>query len=372
MRRLLVIAVLAGLVAAAVGLAWRWWTAPPRAPYAVLAAALAIAPEHADGALALAQPGRWVRWLASHPQALAPLRIAAPSADRSLARLRGVLVALAREARGPVTVWWSGGELAAGATVGGGAARALQRLAAIEGLPLSTGAAPGGALVTIASASPLLTRGSAPQPDGSGTLGALGRVRGRLWRVGVTRSSLELISGVPPALPRTDGTDLLATTDLAALAAPLTSAGWIPHAPAIVLFDPDGWAVSLPATELPREVERVLSFGGTAVAATPPGVARWRGLLGELWVRPGKGTAVASRPDLLAKLPVPAIAGESGSVGGPDLARACRRIAAACEHVPGGGGVAADLRRAAAALVGVRLARWRLVADGGGRIALEW
>ncbi len=371
MRRLLAIAVVAGLAAAAVGLAWRWWTAPPRAPYAVLAAALAVAPGHADGALALAQPGRWVRWLASHPQALAPLRIAAPSAEKSLARLRGVLVALAREARGPVTVWWSGGELAAGAAVGGGTARALQRLAAIEGLPFAADAAPAGTLVTIASAPSLLARGSAPAAGGSGALGALARVRGRLWRVEVARTSLELLSGAPPALPAADGTDLLATTDLAALAAPLTSAAWVPRAPAIVSFDSEGWAVSLPATDLPREVERVLSFGGTA-AATPTGVARWRGLLGELWVRQGRGTAVASRPDLLAGLPEPAAAGESGRIRGPDLARVCRQIAAVCEHVPGGGGVAADLRRAANALVGVRLARWRLVAEGGGRILLEW
>ena len=91
------------------------------------------APASADGAVALAKPARAARWLTSHPQALVLLKLAAPTANKTLPRIRGFLVALASEARGPFCVWWRGAELAVGAEVVAEPAKALRQLAALEG-----------------------------------------------------------------------------------------------------------------------------------------------------------------------------------------------------------------------------------------------
>ncbi len=374
MRRLLVAAAVLAVVAAMAALGWRWWTAPPRESEGTLAEALSIAPGNADGALALAQPARSARWLASHPQALALLKIAAPTADRSLPRLRGFLAALAREARGPVTLWWSGGELAAAATVGPGAARALQELAALEDFALQTRPQPPGAfVVTAATGRTLLAQQGSPPPhlDRLGALAALARLGPKIWWVVAGRSTLELASGNPPPLPQPTTVDTLATGDLAALVAAVSPVGWVPHAPARLLFGGGGWAVALPTTTLSPEIARLLSLGGDFPVGAPAGTHRWRGLLGDLWVRPGPGIAVASGPDLLAQMPSDLAAGESGIVRGPDLARLCGAIAQECQDIPGGGELAAGLRRAAPLLEAVRLARWRLLPEGG-HILLEW
>jgi hypothetical protein len=374
MRRALLAAVVTAVVAATVVLIWRWWTAPPRAAVAVLAQALALAPEDADGSLALAEPARSARWLASHPQALALLEIAAPSADRALPRLRGFLTAIAREARGPLTLWWRGGELAAGATVGTGAARALQRLAALQGFPLRAEPSASGDVVVRAATAPALLAGPGPPPahlDSDGALAALARLGPRIWRASAGRSALELLGGNPPALPQITAADMLATGDLAALAAPVTAASWIPHAPARLLFDGTDWAVELPDTAFPREVARLLAVGGDLPGGSPGGARHWQGLLGDLWVRPGPGIAAASRPDLLERLPSAPITGESGAVRGPALGRLCLRIAGAFQVIPGGARGAAGLRRAAPLLDAVRLARWRLLPQGG-HVLLEW
>ncbi len=372
MCRPLAAAAVVGAVAATGALIRMWWTAPPRGPASALAAALALAPGESDGAIALAQPGRWARWLASHPQALALLRIAAPSADRSLPRLRGFLTALAREARGPVTLWWRDGELAGGATVGAGASRALQRLAALEGFAIRTRPRASGVLVTVATADPLLgePRLQAP-PGGPNALAALARVGANSWRVHVGRSVLELTSGDAPAFPPVTAANPVATGDVAALLAPAATPGWLPHTPARLAFDARGWAVSLPEATLSPEVARLLSLRGDLPGGGAGGVRRWQGPLGDLWVRPGAGITMASEPGVLEALPAASITGESGSVRGPDLARACRRIAEACDHFPGGEDLAAGLRRAAPLLDRLKSARWRLL-PAGGHVLLEW
>jgi len=374
MRRLTLLLATVGVLAAAAVLGWRWWTAPPREDADALAAALASTPAGGDGALTLAQPARAARWLASHPQAAILLKLAAPAADRSLPRIRGFILALASKARGPLSLWWRGTELAAGAEVEPRAALALQRLAALEGLPFQVYPATGGAVtVRVGSAIELLGRGEdGPAPAiERGRLGALARCGERWWRIRASRSTLELVAGDPPDAPKPTSGALVTTSDLAALVAAVEPVAWVPSAPACLVVDRGGWGVALPATVLPRDVRRLLAVAGDVAAETPPGARHWRGLLGDLWVRPEPALAVATRPDLLDRLPQEAITGESGVVRGSDLARLLTRVADVADGVPGGARYSSGLRRAALVLEALRLVRWRLLPQGG-RIELEW
>jgi hypothetical protein len=374
MRRLTLVLATVGVLAITATLAWRWWTAPPQEDADALAAGLASTPAGADGALTLAQPKRAARWLASHPQVVLLLRLAAPAADRSLPRLRRFIVALASESRGPLSLWWRGAELAAGADVNPKAVSALQRLAALEGLPSHVyPAARGAVTVRVGSAIELLGRGEDDSVPGTerGTLAALARCGGRWWRIRAGRSTLELVAGDPPETPASTGPGFVVTSDLAALVVTVAPIRWVPAAPARLLFDGSGWAAELPATPLSRELRRVLTLGGDAAADAPPGARHWRGLLGDLWVLPGPGLAVASRPDLLATLPHDAIVGEAGNVRGADLARLLERVLAAAEGIPGSAAYVAGLQRAVPVVEGLRLARWHLLPQGG-RIVLQW
>jgi hypothetical protein len=374
MRRLTLLLATVAVLAASAVLGWWWWTAPPREDADALAAELASTPAGADGALTLAQPERAARWLATHPQGAVLLKLAAPAADRSLPRLRRFLLALASEARGPLSLWWRGAELAAGAQAEPRAASALQRLAALEGLPFNVYPAAGGAVtVRAGSAIELLGRGEeGPTPTiERGTLAALARCGERWWRIRAARSTLELVAGDPPKAPEPTSVGLVTTSDLAALVAAVEPVTWVPSAPACLVVDRDGWGVALPTTVLPREVRRLLTLGGDVAAETPTGARHWRGLLGDLWARPEPALAVATRPDLLDRLPREAISGESGMVRGSDLARLLRRVADAADGVPGSARYCAGLRRAAPVLEALRLVRWRLLPQGG-RIELEW
>jgi hypothetical protein len=222
MRRLTLLLATVGVLAAAAVLAWRWWTAPPQEDADTLATALASTPAGADGALTLAQPERAARWLASHPQAAILLKLAAPAADRSLPRIRGFLLALASEARGPLSLWWRGADLAAGAEAEPRAALSLQRLAALEGLPFQAYPAAGGAVtVRVGSSNELLGRGEdGPAPAVErGPLAALARCGGRRWQIRAGRSTLELVAGAPPNVPEPMSGGLVTTSDLAALVA---------------------------------------------------------------------------------------------------------------------------------------------------------
>jgi hypothetical protein len=374
MRRALLAAVVVAAVAAVAAGAWRWWTAPPSASEAALRAALELAPGNADGTLALAQPSRAERWLSLHPQALALVGLAAPASRRSLPRLRGLLPALAREARGPLTVWWRGDDLAAGALVDPGAARALRQLAVLQGFALRIAQKSHGAVtVRAATAVTLLAPpGGSPQPVGArARLSALVRIGPQLWWVRAGRASLDAAWGQPPLLPQTAGADALATADLARLLAPVTANAWLPHAPVRVTFGPGGWAAALPDSALPPVIGRLL-FGSADLSPAPhAGIHHWHGPLGDLWVRPGPVIVIASRPDLFPGAAADLSNGESGAVHGADLARVCERAAAAFQGLPGGDQLADGLRKAAPLIGAVRVARWRLLPQGG-RIHLEW
>jgi hypothetical protein len=374
MRRPAILLATAGALAVAVVLGWRWWTSPPLEDAKRLAAAVTAAPASADGAVVLAKPARAARWLTSHPQALVLLKLAAPSANKTLPRIRGFLVALASEARGPFCVWWRGPELAVGAEVGPGPAKALQQLAALEGLTFRARPAAGDVLIVVASSSSaLLEQGeTSPQPRiGPGMLTALARCGGRWWRVRAGRSTLELAAGDPPELPGPTAVDFVATSDLAALVAAVAPLDWLPSAPALIVFDGAGWGVALPATTLSTDLQRLLTLGGDTAIERPSGARHWRGLLGDLWVLPGPGVAVASRLDLLGKLPREGIVGETGAVHGADLARLLKRVADAADGLPGSASYVAAMRRGAPLIEEIRIARWSLLSQGG-RIELQW
>jgi hypothetical protein len=373
MRRIAVLLALAALGGVVASLAWRWWTAPPRARTRTLAAAAAAVPAQADGLVAIAEPERALRWVARRPQALALLVLAAPEADAALPRVRALLGALARDARGPLTVWWRGPDVAAGAPVGADAARAIGELAAIQGVPLRT--TPGGdgnVTVAAASAATLLDGGGGPgPPDGAPPreLAALARRGARWWRVAAGRDRLELLSGAPPELSPPGDASVVTTGDLAALAALLGPGSGLPHVPARVAIAGSDWALALSTTAPSAQLQRLLSLGGDTAGAA--GARRWRGVLGDLWVSPPPGFAVASRPELLAAVAGAPPAAEAGAVRGADLAAACLRVADALEGVPWLGARAPALRRAATLAASLRLARWRIT-PAGGRILLEW
>jgi hypothetical protein len=370
MRRLTVLVALAALLGAAATIAWRRWTAPPAAPASELARVAAAVPARAEGLVAIAEPGRALRWLARRPQALALLALAAPEANAAVPRLRALFSALAGGARGPLVVWWEGADVAAAATVGTASAAALRELAAIEGVPLRTTPAGGGELtVAVASAPALLDGAGGPAPGGdhAGELAALARRGSRWWRVEAGRDRLDLVSGTPPALPPAAGPSVVATADLAALAA-AAGAGGLPHTAARLAVSAGDWALALPEVVPSEAVRRLLGLGG-APAGTA--VRPQQGALGDLWASASPGLAVASDATLLAAVAGAAPADEAGTVRGRDLAAACERAAGLLGRVPWLGGSAAALRRAAPLIAPLRLARWRLTAAGG-RIVLEW
>jgi hypothetical protein len=370
MRRAVTTLTLLAVVAATVVVAWLWWTAPPSDEAEHLAAVSAGVPADADGVLIIARPARAARWLGSHPQALALLKVVAPHVDRRLPKMRALLAGLAGQTTGPLAIWWSGPELSIAGRVGGASARALERLAALEGSALR---ARNDGWVAVASDPSLLDAAAgAPVPRlEPGKLSALARIGPRWWLVRAGRSRLELLSGRPPALPDPTGPAIVSTTDLSALAAAAEPPEWVPHAPAIVVAEEGGWALALPDTTLAREVQRVLAIGGDVPAEAPEGARHWRGLLGDLWVMPGAGVAIASRPELLARLPRRGLTEDSGLVRGPDLARVCARLAKAADGIPGGAALARALSRTAPVLAAVRTARWHLTPKGGS-ILLEW
>ncbi len=374
MRRAAFILVGAAAGAAALAAAWWWGTAPPVSDAVALGDAAAAVPADADGLLVVAQPDRAARWLLRRPQAAALLAVAAPDAQSALARLRAVVATLGGESRGPLTVWWRGGGMAAAAEVGDGSARALRRLAALEDLAVRTApAAPGTVTVAIASDAVLLDgpAGGRPQPGGSDRIAGLARVGARWWRLQVTRDRLDLVDGAAPELPPPAGPSVVVTADLGRLAGLASPSSVLPHVPLGLAFGPSGWALALPGVVPGPEVRKLLALGGDTAAASTAGVRRWRGVLGELWVRPGTELAIASNASMLAALPAPPYAGESGMVRGGELSGACLRAADALDALFVLGSRGAAFRRAAPEVAAVRLARWRILPSGG-TIRLEW
>jgi hypothetical protein len=354
MRRLALLIGLAVVLSVASWLGWRWWMAPPLQPAATLAAEAARLPEAVDGAVIVGEPGKAIRWLFRHPQAGALVGVASGEARRRADTLRGGTLAMARDARGPLRLWWRGRELAVAATVGAGTRDGMREVAAMGSLAFAASPAGDGAgEVALATSADLLRGSSAPPgPAPDGRWSAVAFLGGRWWWVRAERDRLEAVTGVPPATPELVGRSVVTSTDVHALLAAL-SPSLDHHAPARLLVDEHGdWAVALPATHASRTAERLLAAAGITTAPV------------------GDGTAFASTSALLPALAGP-VRGDEGAVRGGDLAALARRVAGAEVVLVVTGADADDLRRAADLLDGLRAARWR-VTPAGGRVVLEW
>ncbi len=354
MRRLALLIGIAVVLGAAAWLGWRWWMAPPLLPAATLAAEAARLPAAIDGAVVVAEPAKAIRWLFRHPQAGALVGVASGEARRRADTLRGGTLALARDARGPLRLWWRGRELAVAATVGGGTRDAMREVAAMSSLAFAAEPAGDDAGEVALATDAELLRGSSALPDTApdGSWSAVAFLGGRWWWVRAERDRLEAVAGVPPDIPVLEDRSVVTSTDVHALLAAL-SPSLDHHAPVRLVVDEGGdWALALPATKASRTAERLLAAAGVTSAPA------------------GDGTAFASASALL-----PAVAGpvrvDEGAVRGGDLAALARRVAEAEVVLVVTGADAADLRRAADLMDGVRAARWR-VTPAGGRVVLEW
>jgi len=367
MLRAVAVALVAVTLAAAA--AWWWWTAPALAPAAELAAALQWVPAPADGAVAIARPVRFGRWLFRHPQAAAVALVAAPDARRAGERLAPVARALAHAASGPLVVWWRSGEAAVAATVDAGARHGLAELAARAGL---AAAEPGGAFA-VATTPDLLAGGTGPATgvaggaELAGDATALARVAGRSWRVRCAADALRATAGGPVA-PPSGGAGSSAVTAAAGRLLGAAGLGRLGLGErAALLVGPDGgWALRLDDVRPSPELRRLL--GGDAGGAAA--VHRSVGPFGEMWWRADDGLVLASGEAWLRRVAEVA-AGEAGSVRGAEVAAALRRVATALSDVPGFAARSQRLAAAADAVAGVRVARWRLDAAGG-MIEMEW
>ncbi|HVN76576.1 MAG TPA: hypothetical protein VMT19_09680 [Thermoanaerobaculaceae bacterium] len=374
MRRALPVIVLAVAVTSAVLGWWRWWTAPPSGTELALASLAALVPSDADGVLFLADPARAARWAAGREQVLALVTLAAPAARTAPPELRNLLAAVVRTSPPALAAWWRGPEIAAAAPLGSRDASALGRAAALTGTlsRVLTGAQPT-PVFEVATSPALFAAGRtfpAP-PAGPGRASALCFTAGRWWRVEAARSRLEISSGAGAEPPPIGSASIVTTQDLGALGRLLGAPDWLPRAPARLAFGPAGWAVALDGDAVGAEARRLLALGGDVPAEHPPGARHWRGVLGDVWVVPGRPLEIASSPSMLETAGGEPPRANAGALRGADLAAALTRLAHALETLPMLGSSASDLRAVAASAARLRLVRWR-VAPQGGRVVLEW
>jgi len=354
------------LLALAAAAAW-WWTRPPRASAAELQQALRLAPAQADGAVAVAEPSRAGRFLARRPQAILLLAAAAGPATEALASLRPTALALGAAARGPLVLWWQGGEGAVAARLEPAARGAFLEVAA-RGSAVATC---GGDWCAVATVAELLPRDEEPADAAvasSGALAALGRVGGRLWEVRARERWVEASAGTAPPCPtpRPDRS-AVALPEAGALLAQLGVRG-VPVGPVRLAAD-DGneWAVAFPRLRLEGLARRLL--GGPPAGTPEPSL--WRGLAGAIWVSERDGTALASSPAALALLPDTGADASQGVIHGRHAAWLLSRAASLAGRIPGLPLRQRDLTRAAALAQEIDAVSFRVEA-GGGRIVLTW
>ena len=350
---------------------WRWWTAPPATAAATMAAAVALAPDDADGIIVLAEPGRAARWLVGHPQALGLLPVAAPAAYRTVAALQPVVRALAVAAQGPLVIWWKGDAAGLGAATDARAANGLRRIAELRGLAFSGD----DASVRIASAATLLGQDRRAQPPllAALRLAVLALVRGRWWEGEASRIALILRQGTAPALSAPTPTSQAKASDASTLAAPAGLPVEPFHGPACLAFAAGrGWGLSLPTASWPSALRTAL--GGRWPQAAPgavPGAERWTGLAGELFVLPRLGVTAASDAPMLASVGGCNGRSDEGCLDGKDLAWAADRVATLADRLAPLASRSRRLREAAPLLARLARVRWRFGA-GGAVVLFEW
>ncbi len=363
MRRTLACAAI--LLAAAAAVAF-WWMALPRDTAAALVRALELAPADAEGAVAIAAPRRTARWLARRPQALLLALAANPKLRDTIPPLRPLALPFVAAARGPLVVFWAGGEAGAVARVSSGARRALVELAGRSNLDVSAGPD----WCAVATSPQLLPAGPTPFPLAAppGTHTALARIGDRLWVVRAGGRTLEAASGAAPALAiGTPGTSTLVLADARILSLWLGLPSGTLGPLRAVMDDSHQWAVALPALHLEGLVRTLVGGPPERVATATP----WKGLLGTIWVAEAEGTALASTAAVLDRLPHGGSGTVQGVVHGRHAAWLARRAAAVAGRVPGMPAREEELHRAAALAEGLETLSFRLERDGG-RLLLSW
>lgn len=359
------------LVGACLG-AWLWFTAPPSAALAGLAALAAEAQSDADGILVIGDPARSARWLARHPQALAPLAAAAPEAVPALRRLEPAARVLATRARADLLLWWRRDDAALAAVVDEDVSRSLVPLAAAGSLHYriqSGGTGP--RLVMFATAGGLLdARGVRSIPGSEGTAMALARVGDRWWLVTAGRNSLRCTTGRPPALADPGERFTAAFTDLRRHVPGAARFGVERRLPVVLSVDPQGWSLAFPDIDVPDHLAKILGASRTPHGGTAPGPRPLRGSFGEAWLDTRRGLALGSSAERLSE-PVETPVRDTGAVRGAEMARLLDAAAQHLEWAPGVAGDAAALSTAARLLAGLRLAVWDVGTEGG-HVRLEW
>ena len=367
MRRTWALVLVAGLALLAAGAAaWWWWTAAPAASVGELAEALAVAPA-ADGRVAIAQPRRAARWLLRHPQALALPALAAPQARAALPRLQPLLRPLAEGARGPLVLWWRGGELAVAARVRPGAADALAMVAARAGIAFQVT----DGITAVATDAALLGTGTpAAAVRVGGRAAALAEVGGQEWRLVALPDSLAASTGAAPELPEVADVSHAATVDAAGLAAAWGFSADANALPArVALAAGQGWGAAVPLAAVPGFVRDALPRANGGGDSAPALV--WQGLLGEVRVRTeADRLLVATSAAMLAAVEPPPDRDE-GSVSGADIAWVAAALADTLDQMVFFSRETRALRAAGAFAVGLERARWRATAAGT-RIEMSW
>ncbi len=362
-----------GLAAVGVGAAaWWWWTAPPSGLATDLAIAANWAPADAEGVVVVAQPPRFARWLSRH-RAVGVLAAAViPAAFSNAPPLAPIAPSLARTAHGPLVAWWGASSTGLAARVASTDVAGLRHVAALRALGWrQEGAARD--LVRIAVFDGALgaepTPPALPSPPPSGFWSALARVHGRWWYVQLTRGDLMAQSGTPPALPECGEETRIVSCRLASL----VGRGALPAAAplALIVAADGGWGIRIGAATARTPIETVV--GALGERRPVPGDAslqRWTSPFGTLFLSAEPEFAVATRAQLLARLPTLSPASEWGCLRGKQIASALTGAAAILDRLPGMPSQR-QVTLAADALRQVEACSWQIEPTGG-RLALRW
>ncbi len=330
------------------------------------------APADAEGIVVVAQAPRLARWLARH-RAVGVLAAAAiPRASSGARSLQPIALSLARTARGPVVAWWGVSCTGLAAPVARSDLAGLRQVAALQAHGWREEGGEGnlvdvavfqGALGTTPAAL------AAPLPPRAGAWSALLKVHGRWWYLRFTRGGLTAQSGTPPALPECGGETRVVSGDLSFLLARGASPMSVPGA--LLVATDGGWGVRFGDPSANTPFERVVrALGGRRELPGDPSVLEWHSPLGTLFYSVEPGVAVATRPEILARLPLATSGSEWGCLRGEVVAGALTSTAAMLNRLPGLPSQQ-QVTLAASALRQVRECSWRIEPTGG-QLELRW
>jgi len=352
--------------------AWWWWTAPPSGSGTRLALAAHWAPADAEGVVVVAQAPRLARWLARH-RAAGPLAAAvAPAALAGARPVEPMALPLVRTARGPLVAWWGTSSTGLAAQVTRADLAGLRQVAALRGLGWREERGEGDfvgvwAFTGTLGASPVLPATPPPAPGGGWS--ALVKLHGWWWHIRLTRGGLTARSGTPPPLPNCGGETRMVSGDLSSLLGRSADTAAVPGA--LLVAADGGWGVRLGEASSGTIVERVVrAVGEGRERPGDPSTLQWDTPWGTLVLAAESGGAVATRPELLARLPLATPGSQWGCLRGEEVAGALTGTAALLARLPGGPSHQ-QIASAAKALQQVKECSWRLEPSGG-QLQLRW